>query len=298
LKERFAGRLLEEAMVKQKSLVSARDLVAPLIAAGTVEEVAVGEALVTEGAEDTDVFFILAGKFEIQLKGNRNKGFRGEGDLVGDFVASRPTISRSASLIATEPNAVLKVSLDDLRRITDDNAGFWKAMNEQSVTRLVERNASFKACNDAPRILIFSSSEAREAMGEVVIQMATQEIIVETWDNIFSISQYPVPDLLKALDRSDFAIAIASADDVVISRKRSKTAPRDNVTFEFGLAIGRLGLERSFLLCESGRSMKLPSDLFGLNYVPYKGGSLLQSQIQAACEKIARRVRKDGVLMR
>jgi CRP/FNR family transcriptional regulator, cyclic AMP receptor protein len=298
LKERFAGQLLQEAMEKQKSLVSARDLIGPLIAAGTVQEVAIGEALVTEGAEDTDVFFILAGKFEIQLKGNRNKGYRGEGDLVGDFVASRPTILRSATLIAAEANAVLQVSLDDLRRITESNAGFWKAMNEQSVARLVERNAALKACNDAPRILIFSSSEAREVMGEVVIQMATQEIIVETWDHIFSISQYPVPDLLAALDRSDFAIAIASPDDVVISRKKSKSAPRDNVTFEFGLAIGRLGLERAFLLCESGRNLKLPSDLFGLNYVSYKGAALLQSQIQAACERIARRVRKDGVLMR
>jgi len=302
MKERFEGpgskSLLVDTMRRQKTLLNARELVDAFIAAGTVEEIDKGKPLVTEGAEDTDVYFILAGRFDIQLKGNANKGSRGEGDLVGDFVASRPTIHRSATLIALEPNAVLKVGLEDFRRIADDHAGFWKAMNEQSVTRLVERNASFKPCNDIPRVLIFSSSEAREVMGEVLINLSSDDIIVESWDKIFAISSYPVPDLLNALDGVDFAIAIASADDVVISRRKSKTAPRDNVTFEFGLAIGRLGLDRAFLMSETGRNLKLPSDVFGLNYVAFKGGAHLQSQVAAACTKIAKRIKKDGVLTR
>ena len=299
MKERFEGpdnTLLVEAMQRQKSLIDARELVEGLIAVGTILEIEVGKALVTQDAQDTDLFFILAGRFDIQLKGNANKGTRGPGDLVGDFVAAQPMSRRSATLVALEPNAVMRVSLDDYRRITGTHAGFWRAMAEQSVARLNERNASFPACNDIPRVLVFSSSEAREVMGEVLINLSSDEIIVETWDKIFAISSYPVPDLLAALDRADFAIAVASADDVVISRKKSKTAPRDNVTFEFGLAVGRLGLDRAFLMSESG--VKLPSDVFGLNYVGYKGGSLMQSQVAAGCTKIAKRIKKDGVLMR
>lgn len=303
MKERFEGNenrpFLTDAMRRQKVLIEARDLIDAFIDIGTVEEIEIDKALVTEGADDTDLYFILAGRFEIRLKGNSNKGIRAEGDLVGDFVGTKPSRRRTATLIAMEPNAVLRVSLKDFHAITSNHAEFWKAMTVETNARLIERNEAFAACNDIPRVLIFSSSEARTALGEIVINLATgDEVIVEPWDQVFAVSSYPVPDLIEALDRADFAVAIASADDVVISRKETKAAPRDNISFEFGLAIGTLGLDRVFLVAEDRKDLKLPSDTFGLNRIPYKDGPALQSTLAAACVKISKRIDRDGVRMR
>jgi predicted nucleotide-binding protein len=43
------------------------------------------------------------------------------------------------------------------------------------------------------------------------------------------------------VDASDFAIAIAQPDDVTKTRGKRKNTPRDNVIFELGFFMGRLG---------------------------------------------------------
>ena len=73
---------------------------------------------------------------------------------------------------------------------------------------------------------------------------------VTVWtDGVFVASRYPVESLEKELDESDFGIAIASPDDTVESRGKSVATARDNVVFEIGLFIGRLGRTRS--LCSN-----------------------------------------------
>ena len=46
---------------------------------------------------------------------------------------------------------------------------------------------------------------------------------------------------MNALDQFDFAVMILSPDDMTESRDQSYASPRDNVLFELGLFMGRLG---------------------------------------------------------
>lgn len=90
------------------------------------------------------------------------------------------------------------------------------------------------------------------------------------WDQgIFEASSYTIPRLAKAATEADFAVLIATADDIVESRGIQRAAARDNVYFELGLFIGALGLERTYLMSASP-NLELPSDLQGLTYLPYR----------------------------
>ena len=101
-------------------------------------------------------------------------------------------------------------------------------------------------------------------------------------DGVFPPSAYPLDSLDAALGRSDFAIVIAAGDDVITSRKKRHRAPRDNVTFELGLAIGRLSRKRTLLLEPRTAPVKLASDLLGLTTIPYSWDSAADPIAQMA----------------
>ena len=83
----------------------------------------------------------------------------------------------------------------------------------------------------------------------------------------------------KFLDYADvgFAIILLSPDD--LGRLRSlpndnlRPRARQNVIFELGFFIGRLGRERSFTLYREEKDFEFPSDYAGVLYVPFDAQS-------------------------
>lgn len=73
----------------------------------------------------------------------------------------------------------------------------------------------------------------------------------------------------------DFAIVIVSADDFGYSKmdgaKNKRLRPRQNVVFELGYFIAKLGIEKVFTLIEN-KETENPGDFDGVVYVPYNGG--------------------------
>ncbi|GET29419.1 TIR domain-containing protein [Prolixibacter sp. SD074] len=73
----------------------------------------------------------------------------------------------------------------------------------------------------------------------------------------------------------DFAIVIISADDYGYSKKdgesNKKLRPRQNVVFELGYFIAKLGIEKVFPLIENEK-IEDPGDFDGVVYVPYNSG--------------------------
>jgi CRP/FNR family transcriptional regulator, cyclic AMP receptor protein len=112
--------------------------------------------------------------------------------------------------------------------------------------------------------------------------------LVVIWtDGVFRASQYSIESLEKELDQSDFAIAIAQPDDITESRDKSARTPRDNVIFELGFFMGRLGRHRSLLLEPRGEEVKLPSDLTGITTIPYKyDANNLAAALGPACNRV------------
>lgn len=88
-------------------------------------------------------------------------------------------------------------------------------------------------------------------------------------DGVFEPSKVFIESLEHSLSNFDFASLILAPDDITSSRGISEPAVRDNILFELGLFIGRLGRERCFMLHPRGVPMNLPSDLSGVVMLDY-----------------------------
>lgn len=113
---------------------------------------------------------------------------------------------------------------------------------------------------------------------------------------LFGLSSGTMETLVKSLDKFDFAILMLTEDDITISRNNEQGSPRDNVIFELGLFIGRLGLERTFIVIDRKAELKLPSDLAGITLAtfepPNKG--TIQSAMGTACLEIEQAIKELG----
>jgi hypothetical protein len=113
-----------------------------------------------------------------------------------------------------------------------------------------------------PRIFIGSSSEGLGTALRVK-EMLSAAADCQVWnEGFFEMNRSSFESLSEGAILFDFAILVATADDIQLKRDDLQSIARDNVIFEFGLYIGRLGRNRAFLLKEKG--LGLPSDFFGI----------------------------------
>jgi hypothetical protein len=149
--------------------------------------------------------------------------------------------------------------------------------------------------------LFIGSSSSKEGLDaaraiEVNLQHDTE---VTLWNRgVFGLNIGTLEALVNALDRFDFAILVITPDDVVTSRDVTSQAPRDNVMFELGLFMGRLGRGRTFAVCNDTRDMKLPSDLAGVTLARFDAGRSdhnLIAAVSPACTMIRQFIRDLGV---
>lgn len=135
---------------------------------------------------------------------------------------------------------------------------------------------------------------AREIEGSL---QAFDNIEVDAW---YHFGSWPpgsstLESLEARLRECDFAVLVLSDDDWTQSRDDpSRPAPRDNVVFELGLFMGRLGRDRAFFFFPATRDFKLPSDLFGITAFPFKldGREKVQSVVSPACTQIVKQIEK------
>lgn len=120
-----------------------------------------------------------------------------------------------------------------------------------------------------PRVFIASSVEGlpiAEAL-EVDLQFFADVTIWE--QGVFHPSQGSLSALDEVAGQSDFAIAVLTPDDMTTKRGRTYAVPRDNVIFELGFFMGRLGIDRTFMVSSRDNPPTLPSDLQGVTSVTY-----------------------------
>lgn len=125
---------------------------------------------------------------------------------------------------------------------------------------------------------IFIGSSSKElAIAEEVKKILEADFDVTIWNekgpwekSTFRINHNYLADLLEASLKCDFGILIGTSDDVVKFRKKKNMQPRDNILFELGLFIGRLGINNCAFLIE--KDIKIPSDLEGITMPIFKKG--------------------------
>lgn len=116
-----------------------------------------------------------------------------------------------------------------------------------------------------PKIFIGSSREGVK-IADAIHSNLTYDAECTVWkDGVFQLSSNTLSALIEALRAADFGIFVFSPDDITVMRGDQNRTVRDNVLFELGLFIGRLGQERCFFLVPDGNSdLRLPSDLAGV----------------------------------
>jgi CRP/FNR family cyclic AMP-dependent transcriptional regulator len=287
--KRFGERSVLLESLREQKLVRGDARIAERIAdIGELIPVEAGTSIIEQGSSDNDVYLILAGSFDIIVNGRRIAR-RGPTEHVGEMAAIQPSQARSASVIASSTSVVLKIANAHFFEIANNYPEIWRTIARELARRLEQRNALVAMTHDKVRVFIISSVEALPIARAIENAFEFDPVHVTVWtDGVFRASWYPIESLEQQLDSSDFAIAIASPDDVVESRGKSAATARDNVIFELGLFIGRLGRRRSFLLEPRGEEVKLPSDLTGITTMSYRpvSGKDLAPALGPACNRM------------
>jgi hypothetical protein len=148
------------------------------------------------------------------------------------------------------------------------------------------------------RLFIGSSSEGLDVARNLQEELETLKICdVTRWDqDVFEASGYSLDSLLRTAADVDFAVLIASPDDVTVSRSEESPAVRDNIILEFGLFVGAIGRPRTYLLATGPGSLKLPSDMLGLTRLPFRPrpGGNLRGAVNGAVLKLEQQIKALG----
>jgi predicted nucleotide-binding protein len=271
LMSRFESRQALVEALKAQRIVQGDDEVAQAIAdAGELVEFAAGQNLIEEGATDRDMYFLLAGTTQVIVKGVRLYP-RERNVTVGEMSAINPEISRAATIQADTPTVACKLSHEALETIAQKQPRIWRLIAVELSSRLEQRNRFINRPNAKPKVFIISSSEAHDIAECIRAGLERESADVVLWsDEIFQAGSYPLEALEGQVNEADFGIGIAHPDDVVHSRGHSAAAPRDNVIFELGYFMSRLGRPRTLLLLPHCDDMKMPSDFKGMTPLCYK----------------------------
>ncbi|SDF37134.1 TIR domain-containing protein [Bosea robiniae] len=151
-----------------------------------------------------------------------------------------------------------------------------------------------------PRIFIGSSVEHLN-LAYAAQENLEHEVEPTVWSQgVFEPSRTAMASLLDQIEESDFGLFIFSPDDITAMRDVKKRTVRDNVIFELGLFIGRLGAERCFVVVPRGvDDLHLPTDLTGLTPASFdadRQDGNLQAALGPACNRVLRAIKKLGSL--
>lgn len=281
----------------QKIIGGNRELAEALAKVGELIEFTPGQNIIEQGAVDRDVYFLLAGEAMVIVNGVRLYP-RAAGLSIGEMSAINPKVPRSATNEADDLTVALKVSHDAFTAVGDEHPELWRRLAVDLAGRLEERNKFVNRANSKPRIFLISSSEALDVAKRLRVGLSHHaDVCLWNDEAVFGTGTYPIENLEREVNMADFGVALAQPDDLLFSRGEANPAPRDNVIFELGFFMSRLGRNRAMLLVPKS-GVRLPSDFKGLTPIEYEvSGDLAKLPIElgATIDQISFMVKTCGV---
>ena len=303
MKDRFVGddeakRRLVSALESQRIVHGHTKCAEELAEVIEVLDYPADEVVIEQDGTDNTIYMVLAGSVDVLVNG-RTIAERKAGLDVGAMAMIDVSAKRSATVVAKEDSVLGRVSEEHFARIANTHPHVWRQIGIDLAARLRERNEFVRPVNDKPILFIGSSAEAIPYAREVQDALNHDYVVPRIWtDKVFGASKFPLEDLEAAFEEADFALMMIGPDDKVISRKEESEAPRDNVIFELGMAMGAFTRHRSFMMKPRGVDLKIPSDLIGLGTIEYESAPAddkhLASKMGPACNQLRRTLHDLG----
>ncbi len=144
-------------------------------------------------------------------------------------------------------------------------------------------------CNGKPRIFIGSSTEGLKKANKLQ-ELLSNDFSVIVWNQgtVFGLGSSTLEALEAAVLEYHHAVFVFTPDDKLHTRGATIPVARDNVLFELGMFIGKLGRRKAFAVHPGGHEIALPSDLKGITTATYDPN---ESDLAAALGPVANRIR-------
>jgi hypothetical protein len=143
-----------------------------------------------------------------------------------------------------------------------------------------------------PRVFVASSVEGL-GVAYAVQECLEYDCEITVWpQGVFELSKSTIETLDQQSSRFDAAVFVFSPDDEAIVRGTQKPTVRDNVIFELGLFIGRIGRDKCFIVKPRAfNAANFPTDLLGVTPAAYEENRTdanLVAAVGPCCNKIRR----------
>lgn len=152
--------------------------------------------------------------------------------------------------------------------------------------------------NLKPKVFVASSVEGLDVAYPLQVNLQHDADVTVWSQGVFSLSVTPLDSITEALNSSDFGIFVFSPDDETRMRGNVNDTVRDNVIFELGLFVGKLGKRRCFIVRPDDVDLHIPTDLVGVTPAKYSGErdrSEIATSLGPACHEIRQAMKLQGL---
>ncbi|ETW97715.1 MAG: hypothetical protein ETSY2_44090 [Candidatus Entotheonella gemina] len=143
------------------------------------------------------------------------------------------------------------------------------------------------------KVFIGSSRNSLRVAEEVqTLLQLHDDIEASLWlyDPVFALGNSTLDGLFNAVDTYDFGVFVFGPDDMLVDNAQPVFVPRDNLIFEYGLFLGKLGRKRAYVI--KANQSTILTDLSGITIAQYDAQN---PNIHAALGTPCRQVR-DAIL--
>jgi hypothetical protein len=120
-----------------------------------------------------------------------------------------------------------------------------------------------------PKVFIGSSTESLNVAKALQANLHPCADVQLWTQGVFGLSDYTLDALLAGAPDFDFAVFVFGADDIAEIRGQRYLVARDNVVFEAGIFVGKIGRQRTFIVAQNVSELQLPSDLKGITVASF-----------------------------
>lgn len=174
-----------------------------------------------------------------------------------------PTLTRVSDFLAAY-QVGLKSAESELQSMIEEIKLYWEDEKENPVSSKKQGNLS-KLTNEV--FIIHGQDEgAKDTLARFITKLGLKPIILHEQPN----QGLTIIEKFEQYSKVNFAIALLTPDDIGGSKETPKSLnprTRQNVIFEFGYFLGKLGRNRACAL--KNRLVETPSDYDGVLYIPF-----------------------------